>query len=90
MCSFTDFALPDVLAAGGLSAAIGLSIARTHELLDDMRIPYLRLGKRKVIFKGHLLEGLSGRNIFTDVSKLKVIVDLPKTFVPLHGFFFVP
>ena len=32
----------------------------------------------------HLLEGLSGKNIFTDVAKLKVIVNLPKVFAPCH------
>ena len=88
MYSFVDFDtvqnLPDVLADKELAAAIGLSISRTHELLDEMRIPYVRLGKRKVIFKEHLLEGLSGKNIFTDVAKLKVIVNLPKVFAPCH------
>lgn len=76
--------LPDVLSITKLSAAIGLSISRTHELMDDMRIPYLKLGKRKVIFKEHLIEGLSGKSSLTDVAKLNAVKSLPRNFPPKY------
>lgn len=86
MYNFSDLttvkALPDVMAATELSAAIGLSIARTYQILDELRIPYLKISKRKIIFKEHLLQGLSGKRIFTDVAKLNVIVHLPEVFSP--------
>lgn len=88
MYNFSDLttvkALPDVMAATELSAAIGLSIARTYQILDELRIPYLKISKRKIIFKEHLLQGLSGKRIFTDVAKLNVIVHLPEVFSPKH------
>ena len=49
---------------------------------DAVRIPYLKISKRKIIFKEHLLQGLSGKRIFTDVAKLNVIVHLPEVFSP--------
>lgn len=83
---FSDFssvqALPDVVTVPKLSKAIGLSPSRTYELLDKERIPYLSLDKRKIIFKEHLLQGLSGKRIFTDVAKLEVIKPLPEAFSP--------
>ena len=86
MYNFSDLttvkALPDVMAATELSAAIGLSIARTYQVLDELSIPYLKISKRKIIFKEHLLQGLSGKRIFTDVAKLNVIVHLPEVFSP--------
>lgn len=86
MYNFSDLttvkALPDVMAATELSAAMGLSIARTYQVLDELRIPYLKISKRKIIFKEHLLQGLSGKRIFTDVAKLNVIVHLPEVFSP--------
>lgn len=88
MYAFSDLdtvrELPDVLSVTKLSAAIGLSISRAHELMDEMRIPYLKLGKRKVIFKEHLIEGLSGKSSLTDVEKLNVIKSLPKNFPPRY------
>ena len=84
---FSDFAsvqaLPDVLTVPQLSDAIGLSPSRTYELLDEEKIPYLALDKRKIIFKEHLLQGLSGKRIFTDVAKLEAIKPLPKAFSPV-------
>ena len=66
MYSFADFdtvkELPDVLSVPKLSVAVGLSVTRTHELLDEMRIPYLRIGKRKVIFKRRF-RGLRGCSV---------------------------
>ena len=86
MYNFSDLttvkALPDVMAATELSAAMGLSIARTYQVLDELRIPYLKISKRKIIFKEHLLQGLSGKRIFTDVAKLNVIMHLPEVFSP--------
>ena len=70
------------MSATELSAAIGLSAARTYQILDELRIPYLRIYKRKIIFKEHLIQGLSGKRIFTDVAKLNVIVHLPEVFSP--------
>ncbi len=83
---FSDFetvkALPDVTTVIELSRAIGLSPSRTYELLDQKKIPYLQLLSRKVLFKEHLLQGLSGKRIFTDVSKLHTIEPLPDVFCP--------
>lgn len=42
----------------------------------------LMLDKRKIIFKEHLLQGLSGKRIFTDVAKLEAIKPLPEVFYP--------
>ena len=86
MYRFSDLAtvkaLPDVISATELAAAIGLSAARTYQVLDELRIPYLRISKRKVIFKEHLIQGLSDNRIFTDVAKLNVIMHLPEVFSP--------
>lgn len=86
MYTFADFdtvkALPDVMAAKDFAKAIGLSVTRTYEILDEAKIPYLQLTKRKVIFKEHLLQGLSGNKVFTDISKLGSIAALPKVFPP--------
>ena len=86
MYHFSDFdtvkALPDVISATTLSKAIGLSATRTYQLLDEAKIPYLRISKRKIIFKEHLLQGLSGKRIFTDVAKLNAIANLPDVFKP--------
>lgn len=86
MYRFSDLAtvkaLPDVMSATELSAAIGLSAARTYQILDELRIPYLRIYKRKVIFKEHLIQGLSEKRIFTDVATLNVIARLPEVFSP--------
>lgn len=86
MYRFSDLAtvkaLPDVMSATELSAAIGLSAARTYQILDELRIPYLRIYKRKVIFKEHLIQGLSEKRIFTEVAKLNVIAHLPEVFSP--------
>lgn len=86
MYHFSDFAsvqaLPDVVTVQSLSKAIGLSPSRTYELLDEEEIPYLMLDKRKIIFKEHLLQGLSGKRIFTDVAKLEAIKPLPEVFYP--------
>ena len=86
MYLFSDFAsvqaLPDVVTVQQLSQAIGLSPSRTYEILDEARIPYLSLVKRKILFKEHLLQGLSGKRVFTDVAKLEVIKPLPEAFSP--------
>ncbi len=86
MYQFSDFetvkALPDVTTVTELSNAIGLSLSRTYELLDDVKIPYLPVLSRKVLFKDHLLQGLSGKKIFTDVAKLPTISVLPNVFRP--------
>ena len=88
MYQFSDFAsvqaLPDVVTVQQLSQAIGLSPSRTYELLDEARIPYLRIYKRKIIFKEHLLQGLSNNRIFTDVAGLNAIKTLPEVFSPKH------
>lgn len=86
MYSFTDFStvksLPDVVTVKNLADAIGLSVSRTYEILDEAKVPYLKLDKRKIIFKEHLLQGLSGKRIFTDVAELCAIRSLPKVFSP--------
>lgn len=83
---FSDFAtvqaLPNVISVTELSKAIGLSIPSTHALLDQEKIPYLKIAKRKIIFKEHLLQGLSGKRMFTDVAKLNALADLPDVFPP--------
>lgn len=86
MYSFADFstvnALPVVVTATKLAEAIGMSLSRTYEILDEKRVPYLKLERRKIIFKEHLLQGLSGKRIFTDVAELCVIKTLPNVFSP--------
>ena len=86
MYHFSDFAtvqaLPDVISVTELSTAIGLSIPQTHVLIDSEKIPHLRLAKRKIIFKEHLLQGLSGKRMFTDVARLNALADLPDVFPP--------
>ncbi len=86
MYRFSDFdtvrALPHVTTVAELSHAIGLSLSRTYQLLEDEKIPYLPLGKRKILFKEHLLQALSKKRIFTDVAKLAAIAALPEVFCP--------
>ncbi len=86
MYHFSDFetvkALPDTVTVLELSRAIGLSLSRTYEFLEEAKIPYLQISKRKVMFKEHLLQGLSQKRIFTDVANLKAIASLPEVFSP--------
>lgn len=88
MYHFSDFAtvkdLPDVVTIPELSQAIGLSPARTYQILDERRIPYIRIQKRIIIFKEHLLQGLSNKRIFTDVAKLNALELLPEVFSPKY------
>lgn len=84
--SFSSFetiqALPDIVTILELSQAIGLSHARTYQLLDERKIPYIRIQKRIIIFKEHLLEGLSQQPFYTDASKLNALANLPEVFPP--------
>ena len=84
MYSFSSFetiqALPDIVTILELSQAIGLSHARTYQLLDERKIPYIRIQKRIIIFKEHLLEGLSQQPLYTDASKLNALANLPEVF----------
>ena len=86
MYNFLDFetihALPDVVRIPELSSAIGLSTARTYRLLDEKRIPYIRIDKRIILFKEHLPQGLSKTSVYTDASKLNALADLPDVFPP--------
>ena len=86
MYNFLDFetihALPDVVRIPELSSAIGLSTARTYQLLDEKRIPYIRIDKRIILFKEHLLQRLSKTSVYTDASKLNALADLPDVFPP--------
>ncbi len=86
MYSFADFetvrALPAVVSVKELAEAIGLSTTRTYEVIDEQKIPYIRVGTRIVMFKEHLLQGLSKKRIFTDVAELSVMHELPKVFSP--------
>ena len=86
MYNFSDFktihALPDVVRIPELSTAIGLSQARTYQLLDEKRIPYIRIEKRIILFKEHLLQGLSKTPVYTDASRLNALADLPDVFPP--------
>lgn len=86
MYSFTDFqtvsALPNIVTVADLSMAIGLSRPRIYSYLDEERIPYIMLNSKRVMFKEHLLQGLSGKRIYTDVAKLEVIKPLPNVFSP--------
>ena len=86
MYSYLDFetihALPDVVRIPELSTAIGLSQARTYQLLDEKQIPYIRIQKRIIIFKEHLLQGLSGQETYTDTAKLRALASLPDVFPP--------
>ena len=86
MYSYLDFetihALPDVVRIPGLSTAIGLSQARTYQLLNKKQIPYIRIQKRIIIFKEHLLQGLSDQETYTDTAKLRALASLPDVFPP--------
>lgn len=86
MYTYADFStvqeLPDVVNISRLSEAIGLSTSRTYEIIRDIEIPHLKLGKKIIIFKEHLIETLSGKRIFTSVSNLNAIIRLPKVFNP--------
>ena len=86
MYSFSDFetvrALPAVVSVKDIADAIGMSATRTYEIIDEQKIPYMRVGKRIIIFKEHLLQGLSKKGIFTDVAELCAIRELPKIFSP--------
>ena len=86
MYSYLDFetihALPDVVRIPELSTAIGLSQARTYQLLDEKQIPYIRIQKRMMIFKEHLLRGVSCRETYTDAAKLRALDSLPDVFPP--------
>ena len=86
MYSFLDFEtlqnLPDTVTILELSQAMGLSRSRTYQLPDERRIPYIRIQKRIIIFKKHLLQGLSQQRIFTEVAKLRAISNLPDVFPP--------
>ena len=86
MYSFSDFEtvkeLPDVVGVRQLAEAIGVSVSRTYELIDERKIPYMKIGKRKIIFREHLLQSLSGKRIFTDVAELRAVKPLPKAFAP--------
>lgn len=83
---FSDFAtvqdLPDVVTISELSNAVGLSLSRTYQLMDERRLPYIRIQRRIIIFKEHLLQGLSDKRIFTDVTKLNALASLPEVFPP--------
>ena len=86
MYSYLDFetihALPDVVRIPELSTAIGLSQARIYQLLDEKQIPYIRIQKRIIIFKEHLLQGLSDQETYTDTAKLRALASLPDVFPP--------
>ncbi len=86
MYSFADFetvkALPDVVTVKELAEAIGISETRTYEILEEQKIPYMKIGTRKIMFKEHLIQGLSRKRIFSDVAELSAIRTLPKVFSP--------
>ena len=65
-----------------LSAAIGLSLTQTYRYIEKVKIPYVQISKRKIIFKEHLLQAIKGSTRFTDVAELKAIKDLPEVFSP--------
>ena len=65
-----------------LSAAIGLSLTQTYRYIEKVKIPYVQISKRKIIFKEHLLQAMKGSTRFTDVAELKAIKDLPEVFSP--------
>ena len=81
MYYFSDFStvkdLPDVMTVSQLSAAIGLSLTQTYRYIEKVKIPYVQISKRKIIFKEHLLQAMKGSTRFTDVAELKAIKDLP-------------
>lgn len=88
MYSFSNFEtvqdLPDIVTIPELSNAIGLSRSRTYQFMDERKIPYIKIQKRIIIFKEHLLEGLSEKNLFTDAAKLSTLADLPEVFPPKY------
>ena len=86
MYTFADFEtvkeLPDVLNVKMLADAIGLSMSRTYEIIDERKIPYLAIGKRKIIFKKHLLQRLSSSKKLSSMAEVEPIKSLPKLFNP--------
>ncbi len=74
MYSFANFimfkALPDVVTAKTLIEAIGISISRTYVIMNEAEIPYMKFGKRKIMFREYFLQGLSGKRILTDIAEL--------------------
>lgn len=86
MYTFADFEtvkeLPDVLNVKMLADAIGLSMSRTYEIIYEQKIPYLAIGKRKIIFKKHLLQRLSSSRILSNIAEVEPIKSLPKVFNP--------
>ena len=83
---FSDFStvqeLPDVITIPELAKAIGLSQARTYKLMDERMLPHIRIQKRIIIFKEHLIQSMSNKEIFTDVAKLNALASLPEVFPP--------
>ena len=59
--SFSNFetiqALPDIVTILELSQAIGLSHARTYQLLDERNIPYIRIQKGSLYSKSFCWKG---------------------------------
>lgn len=76
--------LPDVLSVSMLASALDFSVSHTHAFIEDMKIPYLRVNKRKVIFKEHLMERLKGKSRLCAIASLAVIKNLPRTFPPYY------
>jgi len=53
-----------------------------NKLLIKNTFRFLVIFNSKVIFKEHLIQGLSEKRIFTEVAKLNVIAHLPEVFSP--------
>lgn len=53
-------ALPDVMDAKQLAAALRISKAGAYNLLNSPDFPTLRIGGRKLVMKNDLLEWLKG------------------------------
>ncbi len=88
MYKFSDFdtvqELPNVVNMKELSEAVGLSLTRTYELVSEMKMPVFQTGKKKFMFKEHILQCFDGCPFYTPVAELKAIRGLPRVFNPKY------
>ncbi len=91
MYKFSDFdtvkELPNAVKISELGEAIGLSLTRTYEFVEDMKIPCFYVGQRKILFKEHILQNFDTYMSYTELSQLKAIRGLPRVFNPKYLIF---
>ena len=63
--------LPDVLSVSMLASVLNFSVSHTHAFIEEAKFPYIRINKRKVIFKEHLMERLKGKTAIASLAVIK-------------------